>query len=466
MIGNQKSIYYLRFFSDLFVLNLSFIISAVLAQSLPILVSRPYMLVLMAVLNFIWYFFSNVTGFYQDVATRSYSYQFAGIIKNIFAQIITAVLFIFIAKEDLFTRNFILFYAFLLFFCVSARIQIIKHLVIRIRGREKNLKNVIIIGSGELGKSFRNLIDSRRDFGYNFLGFLDESVDSENNEIIGTIGRLEEIINYYKTDVVVIALSIYASGQLDEIIKICNRNAQRIHIIPDYFRFLSKKYQVNMIGDFPIITVRDEPLAEAHWRFIKRTVDIFLSIFIIVIIFPWLFPLLYLINKMTSSGNLLFIQERVGRNDKFFKCYKFRTMKPDNKANKEFNPTLANDPRVTKFGKFLRKSNIDELPQFINVLKGQMSIVGPRPHYISFHNFYKEMVDEIKIRSWVKPGITGWAQVHGLRGDVIDPEENKKRTIKRIEYDLWYIENWSLWLDIQIILLTIWQMIKGDTKGV
>ena len=465
MFGNQKSIYYLRLFFDLIIINFSFLLAAVLAQSLHIFLSRPYMLVLMVALNFIWYFFSNVTGFYEDAATRSFSYLFSGLVKNIFVQAITAVLFVFVAKEDLFTRNFILYYSLSLFVLVSARIQIIKHLVISIRGKEKNLKNVLIIGGGDLGQSFRELIDSREDFGYRFVGFLDDNPNKENKDILGSIADLEKVINTNKTDVIVIALPIYESNQLDKIIKICNRNAQRVHIIPDYFKFLSKKYQINMIGDFPIITVRDEPLAEAHWRFVKRTIDIILSILIIVLILPWVFSILYIINLFSSKGKLLFVQERVGRNDEFFKCYKFRTM-VESKTKEEFNPTLKNDPRVTKFGGFLRKSNIDELPQFINVLKGDMSVVGPRPHYITFHNFYKQMVDDIKIRSWVKPGITGWAQVHGLRGDVGDLEENKKRTIKRIEYDLWYIENWTLWLDLQIILLTIWQMVKGDTKGI
>jgi lipopolysaccharide/colanic/teichoic acid biosynthesis glycosyltransferase len=141
-------------------------------------------------------------------------------------------------------------------------------------------------------------------------------------------------------------------------------------------------------------------------------------------------------------------------------------MRSDNANKEKYQPTVENDPRVTRIGAFLRKSNIDELPQFLNVLKGEMSVVGPRPHPVSFHEVYKKMVEEIKIRTWVKPGISGWAQVHGFRGDVLDYEENKRRTIKRIEYDLWYIENWSLWLDVQIILLTLWQMIKGDTKGI
>lgn len=464
MITNQKSIYYLRLFTDLVILNISFVVSAILAQSLQILLSRPYMFVLMAALNFAWYFFSNVTGFYEDVTTQSFSYLFRNIIKNIFAQVIISILFIFTAKEDLFTRNFILLYTVMLLLLVSVRIQIIKQLVRSIRGKEKNIRNVLIIGAGEVGQSFRNLIDKREDFGYSFSGFLDDELNEK--DVVGKISGLEDTIEARNINVVVIALSHYASTQLDEIIKICNKQALRVHIIPDYFRFLSKKYQVNMIGDFPIITVRDEPLAEAHWRFVKRFIDITLSLIVIIGVFTWLFPLLFILNRLTSPGKLLFVQDRVGTGDKIFRCYKFRTMHASGSNADKYQPTVENDPRVTKIGSFLRKSNIDELPQFINVLKGEMSLVGPRPHPVSFHEVYKKMVEEIKIRTWVKPGITGWAQVHGYRGDVLDYEENRKRTIKRIEYDLWYIENWSLWLDIQIILLTVWQMVKGDTKGI
>jgi len=141
-------------------------------------------------------------------------------------------------------------------------------------------------------------------------------------------------------------------------------------------------------------------------------------------------------------------------------------MRSDNDSGGKYVPAVEGDPRITRLGKFLRKSNLDELPQFLNILKGEMSLVGPRPHALAFNEIYKEMVEELKIRSWVKPGITGWAQVHGLRGDVPDYEENKKRTVKRIKFDIWYIENWSIWLDIQIIMMTLWQMLKGDTKAV
>ena len=467
MITNKKSTYYLRLFTDLVILDLSFFLSAVIAQSLKVLLTRNYMFVLMMALNFVWYFVSNVINFYEDYSVRSFTYQFPKIIRNVAAQILTAVLFIFLAKEDLFTRNFILYYTFFVLLFISARVNLSKLLQVKIRGKESNLRNALIIGAGELGKNFFRFISNRPEFGYNVIGFIDNNLSSQEElTILGKIDSLDRLIDEKKLDEIVIALPMSASDQLDEIIKICNRHAIRVDIIPDYFRFISKKYQISMIGDYPIISVRNEPLSEIHWRIIKRSIDISSSVLVIVFILSWFIPLIYAINKIFSPGPVFFIQDRVGAKDILFKCYKFRTMYADNKSINKYQPTVKGDSRITRIGNFLRKSNLDELPQFLNILKGEMSLVGPRPHAVAFNEIYKEMVDELKLRSWVKPGITGWAQVHGLRGDVTDYEENKKRTKKRIEYDIWYIENWSIGLDVQIIMMTIWQMIKGDTKAV
>jgi putative colanic acid biosynthesis UDP-glucose lipid carrier transferase len=337
---------------------------------------------------------------------------------------------------------------------------------LRITKNGKNVKNVLVIGAGELGKNFYEMVSSHIDFGYNFIGFLDDNAEPDIKNILGGLNDLDKTINELNVEEVIIALPIYASNMLDQIIRTCNKHAVRVHIIPDYFKFLSNKFQISMMGDFPIITVRSEPLAEFHWRFVKRTVDVVFSFVVNLLFLSWIIPVLYIFNKISSPGPLFFIQDRIGAKDKIFRCYKFRTMHTGNKSIGKYQPTVEGDPRITSVGKLLRKSNLDELPQFINVLKGEMSVVGPRPHAIAYNEIYKEMVDEIKIRSWVKPGITGWAQIHGFRGDVSDYEENKKRTIKRIEYDLWYIENWTIWLDIQIILTTVWQMIKGDAKGI
>jgi putative colanic acid biosynthesis UDP-glucose lipid carrier transferase len=466
MITGKKSTYYLRLLLDLAVLNFSFIASAILAQSVKILLQRNYMFILLTVLNFIWYFFSNVTNFYEDFRIRNFSYQFIKIIKSVIVQLITTVLFIFVVKEDLFTRNFICIYSILLTTLICIREQSLKYLLSKIKGIGKNVRNVIVIGAGELGKNFYETVTSHIDFGFNFVGFLDDNAEPGANNILGGISNLEEFLIEMNVEEVVIALPIYASNSLEQIIRVCNKHAVRVNIIPDYFQFLSNKFQISMMGNFPIITVRSEPLAEFHWKFVKRTIDIVFSIAVILFILIWLIPILYIINKLSSPGPVYFIQDRIGAKDKIFKCYKFRTMYCGNKSIGKYQPAIAGDTRITKLGKFLRKSNLDELPQFFNVLKGEMSIVGPRPHSIAYNEIYMKMVDEIKIRSWVKPGITGWAQIHGFRGDVPDYEENKKRTVKRIEYDLWYIENWSIWLDIQMILTTIWQMIKGDTKGV
>lgn len=464
MIVNRKSLYFLRLILDLLMLNAVFVISAVAAQSLDILLSRPYMFILMMALNVVWYFFSAVWKFYDDFNSRYFAFQFVNIVRNIFTQTITAVLFIFIAKEDLFTRNFIIYYTLLLLFIISLRTLIFKFSLLSLRSKGKNVRNMIIIGAGEVGNNFRQMIQENPDFGYCFLGFVDDELTGE--DIIGRTAQLQEIFKQKEVEEIVIALPQCASAALDDIIHVCNRNAIKTHIIPDYFKFVSKKFEISMMGNFPIISVRNEPLDEVQWRFVKRVFDVVFSIFVILIILSWLAPVIALVLKLTSKGKVFFVQDRIGAKNKKFRCYKFRTMIDDKSAQREFKPAVANDPRITKTGKILRESNLDEIPQFVNVLKGEMSIVGPRPHAVPYDEKYGKIVEEIRLRHNVKPGITGWAQIHGLRGDVEDETESIKRTIKRIEYDLWYIENWSFWLDIQIILLTVWQMISGETKGV
>jgi len=465
MLANRKSYYYLRLFLDLGIINLSFFASAVIAQSLEILIARTHMFVLLAVLNFLWYFFSNVVNFYDEFSSRYYSFQVINIFKISLALSTASVFFIFITKEDLFTRNFILIFTALTAAAISFRIVSLKYLLILKRRREKQLKNLLILGAEDVGVNFSKRISERIDLGYKVIGFLDDSLKQASDlNILGTLNDLEKILSDTDVELVVVGLPLAAYAKLESIIATCNKHAVRIYIIPDYFKFVSKKFQISMFGNIPLIAVREEPLSEFHWKILKRTTDIIISSISIVFILAWLTPLIAVLNLFYTRGPVFFFQKRYGAQNKLFNCIKYRTMHVSKED--EFVPVVENDLRITKVGKFMRRSNIDELPQFINVLKGEMSVVGPRPHSIPFNEIYKDMVNELKIRSWVKPGITGWAQINGLRGDVPDFEENKKRTIKRIENDLWYIENWSFWLDVQIILLTIWQMIKGETKGI
>lgn len=464
MIVNRKSIFILRFLGDLLLLNISFVLAAIWAQSWSALIDRYYMFFLLIALNLLWSATAYYFNFYDELFSRNFPIQFANLLKKIALQIAASILFIFLWKEDLFTRYFIIYYALLLLILICARIILARKILKHLRKHGKNIRNLLIVGDGELAQNFKALITKNPDFGYNVKGMLEEKkILSENFDAHEIESKLAE----EKIDEVVVALSEASPKVVDKVIQICDKSAVRTHIVPDYFRFVSKKYQVTLFGNFPIVTVRNEPLAEAQWRFVKRTFDVVFSIIVIFGLLIWITPIIAILIKIFSPGSVFYSQNRLGLRNKPFKFYKFRTLISDDKSkNETYAPVVDGDERVTKIGRFLRRTNLDELPQFINVLKGDMSVVGPRPHFLPYDQVYSEMVDEIKLRSRVRPGLTGWAQIHGLRGDSPDPEENERRTKKRIEYDIWYIENWSLWLDIQIIFLTVWQMIKGETRAI
>ncbi|MCC6550249.1 MAG: exopolysaccharide biosynthesis polyprenyl glycosylphosphotransferase, partial [Ignavibacteriaceae bacterium] len=238
----------------------------------------------------------------------------------------------------------------------------------------------------------------------------------------------------------------------------------RVRIIPDVFRFSNGRFFMELFDKFPIITLQNEKINEFHWRISKRLFDIAFSLFVIVCIFSWLFPLIGLLIKLDSKGPIFFFQDRWGRNNRRFKAFKFRSMIQESRdvdANGNYQQATKNDSRVTKVGAFLRKTNLDELPQFINVLLGDMSVVGPRPHPVPLNEESKKTVPRYMQRTLVNPGITGWAQVNGFRGETKKPEQMHRR----IEHDLWYMENWTFYLDFEIILLTVWQMVKGDPNA-
>ena len=468
MIVNKRSLFLFRLLSDLLILNIVFLLSAVVAQSWQILIDRYYMFFLLIALNFLWIITNLASTFYDDFYSRNISVQIINIVRSAFIQIVVTIIFIFLTKENLFTRNFILLYLVGLIVLVFVRVVLFRKILKALRRKGKNIRNLVIIGSGELAAKFKEMVKSNPDFGYHFVGLLtEEKSDEKPTDAIGNLDEFENMIQSEKIEEVVIAVDEASAGFLNSVIKICNRNAVKAHIIPEYFNYLSSRLQVSTFGEFPIITIRKEPLEEVQWRILKRTFDIIFSFLVLLLIFSWLIPLIFIFSKITSPGPVFYIQDRYGAKNKKFKCYKFRTMNViDSSKEASFNPVVEDDKRVTKFGRFLRRTNLDELPQFLNVLKGDMSVVGPRPQPIRYYDQYKEIVEEIKLRHIVKPGLTGWAQIHGLRGDPVDSEEFKVRTRKRIEYDLWYIENWTFTLDLQIIFTTIWQMLKGKTNAV
>ena len=233
----------------------------------------------------------------------------------------------------------------------------------------------------------------------------------------------------------------------------------RFKIVPDLSVFINKPVIINYIRELPVLSLRSEPLDDVGNRVKKRILDVAVSLLVVIFILSWLVPILGLLIYLESKGPIFFSQLRSGKNNKTFHCYKFRSMK----VNKESDSKQAtkNDKRVTKIGRIIRKTSLDEFPQFFNVLKGEMSLVGPRPHMVKHTSDYSKIVDQYMIRQFLKPGITGWAQINGYRGEITENEQ----IVNRVNEDLWYLENWNIWLDIRILFLTVYKVFKGDEKA-
>ncbi|MBS3944264.1 MAG: undecaprenyl-phosphate glucose phosphotransferase [Melioribacter sp.] len=364
-----------------------------------------------------------------------------------------------------FSRLFVLYYILFLFSLIVIEKFLLRKVLIYFRKKGKNLRTILIIGAGKVGIKFFNSIKENPHFGYKVIGFLDDfGIQMLDGLYLGPIKKLNHLLKTKDIDDVIVALPNYATERIHEVIKTCELHGKIVRIIPDYFRFASDKYRISMFAQFPVVTLKDDKVDQIGWRLIKRLFDIAFSSLVIVFIFSWLYPLIALLIKIDSKGPVLYKQERWGRGNKKFYVYKFRSMCCNaavTDADGKYLQATQNDSRVTRIGKILRKTNIDELPQFINVFIGKMSVVGPRPHPTPLNLISTENIDQYLMRHLVKPGITGWAQVNGLRGETKD----KKLMQKRVQYDIWYIENWSFLLDIQIIILTVWHMIKGDPNA-
>lgn len=324
------------------------------------------------------------------------------------------------------------------------------------RAKGGNLRTYIIAGYNDETKQLQNILQKRVDFGYKFDGFFSESAGH------GLMGSFKDIIPYLDkrpVDFIFCSLKECSDQLIKDIIVYADNHFMSVKFIPDNKEILGKALKVDYFDYFPVLSLDKSPLDKPVNQIIKRLFDIIFSLIIISTILWWLVPIIGLIIKLESKGPVFFKQKRNGINYEPFYCYKFRSMKPNPQA--DLKQVSKNDSRITKFGKFLRKSSIDELPQFFNVLKGEMSVVGPRPHMIKENERFNKRVDNFKARHYVKSGITGLAQVKGFRGEVITDDDINNR----LKYDLFYIENWSFWLDVKIILFTIFNVIRGDEKA-
>lgn len=353
---------------------------------------------------------------------------------------------------------------YLIFFCLLMISRFVSMTLLKyIRAQGYNFKTFIIVGANESGEKIRKILAKDLTYGYKFLGFFDEKFDSDvvnSASVLGGFDEINEFVIDKKVDEMYVALHIDNIEIINKLIVICEQNMVRIKFIPDFQLYTkSSKVEVTFYENTPVLMFRTEPLEFAVNRLAKKVFDVVFSTAVILLIFPWLFPIIMLIIKIESPGPIFFKQERSGRDNRSFMCFKFRSMHVNGLAHKK--QAEKGDSRITKFGAFIRKTSIDELPQFFNVLIGDMSVVGPRPHMVHLAKEYSDLISNYLVRQYTKPGITGWAQVNGYRGEtkeLVDMEN-------RVEYDIWYIENWSLALDIKIVLKTVINIFKGEENA-
>ena len=359
---------------------------------------------------------------------------------------------LYFAKQIHVSREFLgIFLAANLAILVVYRV-VVKMMLFRLRRLGYNRKYLLILGAGSVGRNFYKNLLQFPELGYEVFGFLDDNLKEHPPTgmpmppILGGLDRLDEVLRRHTIDEVIVALPLAAHGKLADIIETCDNNGVKTLIIPDYFDLLPARPYFDNFAGIPLINVRDIPLDELGNRILKRTFDIVFSIFAIIITSPiMLFAAIGI--KLTSPGPIIFKQERMGLDRRTFIMYKFRTMHVSDQKTADTTWTVENDPRRTRFGAFLRRTSIDELPQFFNVLKGDMSVVGPRPERPYFVEQFRDEIPKYMVKHHVRPGITGWAQTNGLRGDTSIRE--------RIRHDLYYLENWSFMFDLKIIILTI-----------
>jgi len=318
-----------------------------------------------------------------------------------------------------------------------------------------NYRKIIIVGKTKNTLSLRNYFTGNALNGYKFLGFIDKQKDLEK-EVIGSYDDLVTLFSGMDVDEIYIALDSVPANILPQIIRLVNQYPVKVRIVPDFGAFSHKSAELVNYDMIPVLQIHQGPLSQWYNCLVKRIFDIFVSLTFIVGVLWWFTLILQILTWLTGHGKVFFIQQRTGTDGKVFPCIKYRTMKPNSDA--DTRQATTQDERITPIGQFLRKTSLDELPQFINVLLGQMSVIGPRPHMLLHTHEYRQLVERFMLRHTVNPGITGLAQISGYRGEVKTPADIEAR----FSFDVNYIENWNFGMDMKIIFLTIKLIFFGD----
>ncbi len=408
-----------------------------------------YWTIIYGILSIVIGFFTKL---YVPKRKKRFSYEVFKIIQVHSISMLSLLSVLFAFKEIHFSRLFLLIFVTMNIMLIVIYRYTVKLSLKHLRKKGYNIQFQLVLGAGSLGRKYYETVLENPSLGFEVIGFLDDYITHHGKKykdykpILGKVDNLEFILQDHLIDEIIIALPLYAHEKYKNIINTCEKAGVKTLIIPDFYDFLPARPYIDNIADIPLINIRDIPLEELTNRFLKRSFDILFSLFSILLTLPIMLIIALLI-KLTSKGPIIFKQERVGLNRRNFHMYKFRTMKHLSKKSSDTEWTTKDDDRKTIIGSFLRKTSLDELPQFFNVLLGNMSVVGPRPERPFFVEQFKEQIPKYMIKHHIRPGITGYAQINGLRGDTSIKE--------RIKHDIYYIENWTFLFDLKIIIKTI-----------
>lgn len=420
-----------------------------------------YYLSFFIIFNLAWIGASLFNNGYDASKMLKINSFFRNLFTTFFLQVFIVFLYIVSVKAQYLSRWY-LFYTF----CTSL-LTIISFRSVLIIGYRYynsmtyNIRKIVLLGPDSSITELFDFFDSKKTSVYRFLAEINPSLtEEEKDELIQkNITEMKQFCIREQINEIYFSLPLVTDKRIEELSRFADDNFIYFRIVADFKELQRRKVNVDFYGRIPVLSLRKEPLRAFINQTMKRSFDLIFASLVILLVFPILYPIAAIFIKLESSGPVIFKQLRTGINKREFWCYKFRTMELNLNADTE--QATKDDVRVTKFGKFLRKTSLDEFPQFINVLKGEMSVVGPRPHMIKHTDEYSRIIDKYLFRHFVSPGITGHAQVNGFRGEITKTAKLKKR----IQYDAWYIENWSLFLDIKIILKTIWNLLKGEDNA-
>lgn len=454
MISKRQYLVFGKLFYECLLLNLCILL--VLAIRTPDLVNsfsdpgfRENLLTLLAVFNISWLVIILADGDPESHILGSFQERSKQVIRNGFIFIGIMSTLTILLKIEYFNRSSLLAPIFLFTFCNLILLKPLFEFMKRRNRYSGSSYNVLLVGNGDGLNKISTLTQQRASLGFELVGVVGDEPAGTHNRL-GGLNQLDEILDSRHIDEIFINLPQQREEDIKTAIKTADMRGIRVNLVPETPVYLGTNYRSYALGSsIPVYQLRNSPLDKFRNYLMKKAFDVVFATLVMIILSPVMLLIAVLI-KLDSKGSILYAPTRKGEAGTTFRCLKFRTMAVCDDPVNGTRSTVKNDPRITRVGRILRKYDLDELPQFINVLRGEMSVVGPRPHRVNLQNDFRKIVNEYMVRHYIKPGLTGWAQVNGWRG----PTETVRQKTERIKHDLWYIEHWSFWLDIKIVFLT------------